>query len=91
MGLSARRTGLDIHRIRQRWQAQSFGINTQVVRSEAERTGLVRKAFQVCTPVNVKVSDAGTQFFERCSSAQPGDDFQILPEVRTGRSFVWVR
>ena len=62
----------------------------RVVRSEAERTGLVRKAFQVCAPANAEVSGAGTQFCEEHPSAQPVEDFRILPAVRTGRSFVWV-
>ena len=56
------------------------------MRSEAERTGLLRKAFQVCTPANAQVSGAGTQFCEERPSAQPVEDFRILPAVRTGRS-----
>ena len=54
---------------RQRKQVQRTFFAAQwttyrVVRSEAERTGLLRKAFPVCTPVNAPLSSAGTQFRE---------------------------
>ena len=51
--------------------ATSAHLWDQVVRSEAERTGLLRKAFRVCAPVNVWLSNAGTQFCEEHLSAQP--------------------
>ena len=60
----------------------------RVVRSEAERTGLLRKAFQVCTPASAMPPDAGTRFSKEHLSAQPVGDFRILAAVRTGRSFV---
>lgn len=80
---------------RQRKQAQRTFFAAQwttyrVVRSEAERTGLLRKAFPVCTPVNAVLPNAGTQFREIHLSAQPVGDFRIPSAFRTGRSFVWV-
>mgnify|MGYP004687729095 FL=1 len=51
---------------RQRKQAQRTFFAAQwtthrVVRSEAERTGLLRKAFPVYTPINAPLSNAGAQ------------------------------
>ena len=80
---------------RQRKQAQrtffaAQWTTHQVVRSEAERTGLLRKAFPVYTPVNTPLSSAGTQFCEIHLSAQPAEDFRACMAVRTGRSSAWV-
>ena len=80
---------------RQRKQVQRTFFAAQwttyrVVRSEAERTGLLRKAFPVCSPVNALPTDVGTQFREIHLSAQPVENFRILSAFRTGRSFVWV-
>ena len=60
----------------------------RVVRSEAERTGVVRKAFQICTPVNAEVSDAGTQLCEEYPSAQPSGVFWVCMAVRGGGPLV---
>ena len=80
---------------RQRKQAQRTFFAAQwttyrVVRSEAERTGLLRKAFPVCTPVNSVLPNAGTQFCEKHPSAQPGEDFRVLPAIRGGGPLVLV-
>ena len=78
---------------RQRKQAQRTFFAAQwtthrVVRSEAERTGLLRKAFPVCTPVNAVLPNAGTQFFEVCLSAQPVEDHRTFSAVRGGGPLV---
>ena len=78
---------------RQREQAQRTFFAAQwtthrVVRSEAERTGLLRKAFPVCTPINAPLSSAGTQFRQIHLSAQPGENFRLLPAIRGGGPLV---
>ena len=58
------------------------------MRSKAERTGLLRKAFQVCTLVNAQVSNAGTQFRKECPPAQPVGGFRVCMAVRDGGPLV---
>ena len=59
-----------------------------VVRSGAERTRLLRKAFQACSPENALLSNAGTQFCEECPSAQPVGGFRACKAVRGGGPLV---
>ncbi len=59
-------------------------LRNPVVRSAAERTGLLRKAFQSCTPVNIPLSNAGTQSFAEYLSAQPVGGFGVCTAVRGG-------
>ena len=47
----------------------------RVVRSEAERTGLLQKAFQVCSPVNALLPNVGKHSALCGLSAQPAEDF----------------
>ena len=54
------------------------------MRSEAERTGLLRKAFQVCSPVNATPPNAGKQFFKVYLSAQPVEGLQVCMAIRDG-------
>ena len=50
-------------------------LQSRVVRSEAERTGLLQKAFQVCSPVNALLPNVG-KYSALCGlSAQPAEDF----------------
>ena len=58
------------------------------MRSEAERTGLLLVAFQVCSPANAMPPNAGMQFFKNYLSAQPAGDFWILSAGRDGGPFV---
>ena len=65
-------------------------LQSRVVRSEAERTGLLQKAFQVCSPVNALLPNVGKHSALCGLSAQPAEGFRILAAVRTDCSFVWV-
>ena len=65
-----------------------LSAKNRVVRSGAERTGLLRKAFQACAPMNVWLSNAGTQFCEECSPAQPVGGFRACMAVRDGGPLV---
>ena len=60
----------------------------QVVRSEAERTGLLRKAFRFCTSSNAMIPNAGKHLFKESLSAQPVGGFWIYSVVRTGQPHV---
>ena len=57
----------------------------QVVRSEAERTGLLRKAFRFCTSSNAMIPNAGKHLFKKSLSAQSVGDFWLYSAVRTGQ------
>ena len=50
-------------------------LQSRVVRSEAERTGLLQKAFQVCSPVNALLPNVGKHSALCGLSAQPAEDF----------------